>query len=142
MNPNITFKIATPDDLTAITKVGDRLFDQAIKNNRAIEFLSDSRHHLILAYLNNEIVGMASGFHYVHPDKEPELFINEVGVIEEFQNQHIGRNLVKKLVEYGKKLGCTEAWILTNESNSAARKSYIAAGGVESKEKVKMINFK
>jgi ribosomal protein S18 acetylase RimI-like enzyme len=142
MKDNIKYKIASTDDLPAIIKVGDQLFDHEIKTNRANEFLTDPRHHLVLAYFNDKVVGMASGFHYIHPDKEPELFIYEVAVLEEFQNQHIGRTLLKNLVEYSKKLGCVEAWVLTDDSNSAARKSYIAAGGIESKSQTILISFK
>ena len=141
MHNNITFKIASLNDLSAIRKIGDRLFDHPIKNNRATEFLSDPRHHLILAYDDDEIVGMASGFHYVHPDKDPELFINEVAVLEEYRNMHIGRNLVEKICAHGKDLGCREVWVLTDDSNSAAIKAYLAAGGTENSEQIKMINF-
>lgn len=129
MQKDIEIRVATIDDLAAMEKVGDDLFDNPIKRSRAIEFLKDTRHHLILAFKADEIIGMASGFHYVHPDKDPELFMNEVGVIEAFQNQGIGRALVKSLLAHAKKLGCREAWIGTEKSNSAAQKCYIAAGG-------------
>jgi len=129
MKDNIEIRLATIDDLPAMEKVGDALFDNPIKRNRAIEFFNDARHHLVLAYSGNEVVGMASGFHYVHPDKDPELFMNEVGVIESYHNQGIGRELVKFLWKYAKGLGCMEAWIGTEKSNIAAQKCYSAAGG-------------
>ena len=84
---------------------------------------------------------MASGFHYVHPDKDPELFINEVGVIEAYQNQGIGRALVKFLWAHGKRLGCKYAWIGTEKSNVAAQKCYLAAGGSPDDEPFILIEF-
>ena len=141
MNGNIEFRLATLEDLPAMEKVGADLFDHPIKKNRAIEFLQDSRHHLVLAYHKNEVVGMASGFHYVHPDKNPELFINEVGVVEEFQNQGIGRKLVKYLWEYSKKLGCAYAWVGTEKSNVGAQKCYVAAGGKPDDEPFLLFEF-
>ena len=129
MQQDILIQLATMNDLDAIEKVGDKLFDHAIKKERAIEFIEDPRHHLVLAYFDAEVIGMASGFHYVHPDKDPSLFMNEVGVQEAFQNRGIGRSLVKYLWEHAKTLGCKEAWICTDESNVAALKCYREAGG-------------
>ena len=141
MLKNIEIKLATIEDLFAIEQVGDKLFDYAIKLDRAKEFLNDPRHHLVLAYYKGKIIGMASAFHYVHPDKDPALFMNEVGVIEQYQNKGIGRTIVKYLNEHAKKLGCGEVWVATESSNIAARKSFVAAGGVEDKEPIVLINF-
>ena len=69
MDNEIKLKLATLDDLPAMIEVGDLLFDYSIKPDRASEFLNDPRHHLILAYDETDIVGMASGFHYIHPDR-------------------------------------------------------------------------
>ena len=73
---------------------------------------------------------MASGVHYVHPDKAPELWINEVGVAPTHHGQGIGTRLVTTLVQHGATLGCDEAWVLTSPTNEAARRMYVAAGAV------------
>lgn len=132
----IEIKLADLSDLSAIEKVGDKLFDYPIKVDRAKEFFEDSRHHLVLGYLNGEVIGMASAFHYVHPDKDPTLFVNEVSVLEEHQSQGLGRELVRHLCEHGRKIGCNEAWVATESSNLSARKAYVGAGGVEEEESV------
>ena len=141
MKKDIEIRLAHVDDLEAIEKVGDNLFDHPIKRNRAIEFFNDNRHHLILAFAGNDVIGMASGFHYVHPDKDPELFMNEVGVIEAHQNQGIGRNLVRFLWEHAKQLGCKYAWIGTEKSNIAAQKCYVASGGKADDEPFNLYEF-
>lgn len=135
-------RLATISDLPVLEKVGDKLFDFPIIPERAIEFLNDPRHHLCLAFDNEDIIGMASAVHYIHPDKDPQLFVNEVSVLEEFQNKGIGRSLVKYLCEHGSAMGCNEAWVLTEGSNEAAKKTYLAADGTENKEPILMINFK
>ncbi|RKN83191.1 GNAT family N-acetyltransferase [Ulvibacterium marinum] len=142
MEENITIRLATIEDLPALQSVGERLFDYPIKPNRTIEFLKDKRHHLVLAYHRDVVVGMASGLHYVHPDKDPELFVNEVSVLDEFQRRGIGRKLVRFLVEYGKELGCKEAWVATEKSNIAAQKAYLAAGGILEDDPFVLIEFK
>ncbi len=141
MLENIVLKLATIKDLHAMQKAGSTLFDYDVKPNRAKEFLADPRHHLALAYYHDVIIGMASGFHYVHPDKEPALFVNEVSVIEKYQNNQVGRNLVTYLCNHAKQLGCEEAWIATEKSNIPAQKAYLAAGGKEDEESIMLYTF-
>ncbi len=142
MQLDVTYKLADTQDLPALIAVGDKLFDYPVKPESAEEFLGDDRHHLIVAYLQNKVIGMASGLHYVHPDKHPELFINEVSVLDEYQNKGIGRKLVQHLCEHGKTLGCKQAWVGTEVSNHKARKTYAAAGGKEDKEPFILIEFR
>lgn len=141
MEENITIGLATFDDLPALQSVGDRLFDYPIKPNRTMEFMEDKRHHLALAYHGDAVVGTASGFHYVHPDKDPILFVNEVAVLDEYQGNGIGRRLTKFLAGKGREQGCKEAWVLTEKSNIAAQKTYMAAGGIVGQEPVVLIEF-
>ncbi len=141
MLQGVKLKWATEVDIDAMQQAGDTLFDYEVKPERVKEFVNDPRHHIVLAYYNTKIIGFASGFHYVHPDKDPAMFVNEVTVLDVYQNQEIGRQLVKYLIEYSKQLGCTEAWVATEQSNIAARKSYIAAGGIEDKEPIVLLNF-
>ncbi len=138
---SINYKIADISDLDAMIEVGDDIFDEEIIKDRAIEFINDERHHLYLAYLNEDIVGMASAIHYIHPDKEPAMFILEAGVLEEHQNQGIGRTLIKKMVEVGRELECTEIWVATEHSNLPARKAYVAAGATEIEEPSVLLTF-
>lgn len=139
---DIEYKLADTSDLSAMIEAGDNLFDYPIKKKRAIEFLEDSRHHLFLAYDDLKLVGMVSALDYVHPDKDPNLFINEASVLEAYQNQGIGQELVKHMVKYGQDvLGCNEAWVATMQSNIQAQKAYVAAGGITEPEAVVMIEY-
>lgn len=141
MLEGIEIRKATIADLSALEEVGERLFDQPIKRNRAIEFLNDARHHLFVAICNGEIIGMASALHHVHPDKDAALFIDEVGVLEAFQGKGIGSELVRQLSQYGKELGCQVAWVVTEVENRAARKAYVNAGGIENNGRFVLIEF-
>ena len=141
MQNSLIIREATTEDISAMVKVGDDLFDHMIKPHRAKEFLEDPRHHMLLAYDHGKIVGMISAFHYVHPDKDPQLFINEVGVVDAFQNQGIGRDLVRHMCMHGKKLGCTCSWVTTESSNQAAIQAYLAAGGKQDEENIVLIEF-
>lgn len=76
------------------------------------------------------VVGFASGVHYIHPDKPPELWINEVAVAPTHRRRRIGRAVVERLLEVGRALGCVEAWVLTENDNQAALGLYASVGCV------------
>lgn len=134
MEPTVEIRLLGPDDAAVLGQVLDGVFDNAVDMRLADEFLRDSRHHMVVALDGEMVVGMASALHYIHPDKPAELYINEVGVDPSYQNRGIGRRLLKTLFAHGKTLGCTEAWLGTECSNSAARRMYAAVGGEEDQE--------
>lgn len=134
------FRLATPDDAAALARAADGVFDHPIDPALTSEFLSDPRHHLAIAIDDGRIVGMASGVHYIHPDKAPELWVNEVGVAPSFRGRGVGRRVLGVLLDHGRALGCAEAWLLTDDSNAPARRMYAAAGGREPTPQI-MITF-
>ena len=129
MSPII--RLLGPGDASVLDNVAPSVFDNAIDPRWTAEFLSDPRHHLAVAIDEGRVVGMASGVHYVHPDKAPQLFINEIAVAPPYQGQGIGRRLMERILDRGRELGCRLAWLGTEPSNTAARRCYAAAGGVE-----------
>ena len=127
----VVIKLLTSGDASVLDRVAPEVFDNPVDSTLTREFLEDSRHHLAVALDGETVVGMASALHYLHPDKPPELWINEVGVSPVYQNRGIGRELLRALFVHGKTLGCVEAWVGTERANSAARRMYAAAGGEE-----------
>jgi GNAT superfamily N-acetyltransferase len=81
--------------------------------------------------MNDQVVSMASAVHYVHPDKPPEPWVNEVAVVPSYQTRGIGRQLLQALFARGHTPGCSEAWVGTEKDNVAARRLYAAVGGTE-----------
>jgi aminoglycoside 6'-N-acetyltransferase I len=132
MNPIIAIRMLGPMDAPVLSRVAAGVFDNGVDVRWTAEFLADPRHHMAVAILGGQVVGMASGVHYVHPDKPPELWVNEVGVAPSHQGQGIGRQLLEALFAHGRALGCNEAWLGTEENNVAARRLYAAVGGRES----------
>ena len=133
--------MATIDDLAALCTTTADIFDNRVAPENCAEFLNDPRHHLAIALVDGEIVGMASGVHYIHPDKRPEMFINEAGVDPARQGKGIGRKLIAKLCDHAKYLACASAWVLTEPGNTAANKAYAAAGGNRDEESYVMYEF-
>ena len=131
MRAPVIIHMLGPDDSSVLNCVAPDVFDHAIDPRWTAEFLADHRHHMAVARVGGLIVGMASAVHYVHPDKPPELWVNEIGVAPSHQSQGIGKQLMQALFARGRALGCTEAWVGTGESNHAARRLYAAVGGNE-----------
>jgi ribosomal protein S18 acetylase RimI-like enzyme len=131
MNPAPTIRFLGPADAEVLANVAPEVFDNEVNPRWTAEFLADPRHHIAVALAGEQVVGMATAVHYLHPDKAPELWINEVGVAPSFRNQGIGKQLIAMLLSRGRALGCTEAWLGTEESNTAARRLYAAVGGAE-----------
>ncbi len=100
------------------------------------------RHHLAVALDGDVVVGMASAVHYVHPDKPPELWINEVGVAPTHRSAGVGRQLLQALFVRGRECGCREAWVATECANLVARRLYASVGGHEDPEPIAMFTFR
>lgn len=137
-----TIRILGPDDASILDRVAPGVFDNPIDPRWTAEFLADARHHMAVALLGHQVVGMASAVHHVHPDKPPELWVNEVGVAPGYRNRGIGRQLLEALFDRGRALGCRQAWVATEPSNTPARRLYAAAGGKEAAEPFLMIEIR
>src|SRR5438309_12069569 len=116
----IEIRLLQSGDADLLDTVADDVFDYPVEPRWAAEFLADPRHHLAVAIDDGRVVGMASGVHYVHPDKGPELWVNEVGVSAAHRSQGLGRRVLTALLEHGSTLGCIEAWLITTPENAAA----------------------
>jgi aminoglycoside 6'-N-acetyltransferase I len=138
---DILVRVLGPGDAAVLAAVADDVFDGPVDPRWAAEFVADPRHHLAVALADGVVVGMASGVHYVHPDKPPELWVNEVGVAPAYQNRGIGRRLLRALFARGRAVGCATGWVGTAADNAAARRLYRAAGGTEDPEAFVTVTF-
>jgi ribosomal protein S18 acetylase RimI-like enzyme len=139
---SLELRILQPRDVDVLVNVAPGVFDRPLVPQLVTEFLSDSRHHLAVAVDRGVVVGIASGVHYIHPDKPSELWINEVAVAPSHQGKGVGKAVVETLLQHGRSLGCREAWVLTNRSNQAAMRLYATAGGEESSDDEVMFTFR
>ena len=131
MNESAGVRLLGPDDAAVLDNLVTDVFDGPVQPALVQEFLNDSRHHLAVAVLDGQVIGMASGVHYLHPDKPNAFWINEIGVAPAHQTQGIGRALMERLLEHAKALGCGEAWLAVDADNAGARQFYAALGGQE-----------
>lgn len=125
-----TIRLLGAGDDAVLQRVAPEVFDGPVNPEWTAEFLADPRHHLAVALDGELVIGMASAVHYLHPDKAPQLWINEVAVTPTHRGRGIGRLLIEALLDLARTLECTEAWVLTDDaSNRGAHTLYSALGG-------------
>jgi ribosomal protein S18 acetylase RimI-like enzyme len=112
------------------------LFDALPRDEATRRFLSDERHHLLIAYVEGAPAGMVTGVEMTHPDKGTEMFLYELGVADSFRGRGIGQALVSALASLARERGCYGMWVLTDHDNAAALATYRRSGGVPEGEQV------
>ncbi len=127
----IEIRVLRAGDQAVLTNVAPEVFDNPVDPELTAEFLGDPRHHIAVAVDDGLVVGFASGVHYVHPDKSPELFVNEVGVAPTHHRRGLGKAVLHALFEVGRSHKCGVAWVPTDRGNAAAMSLYTSVGGTE-----------
>ncbi|MGH7011123.1 MAG: GNAT family N-acetyltransferase [Caulobacteraceae bacterium] len=130
----IEVRLLSSQDIGVLENVDEEVFDHAVDRGLAAEFLAEPTHSLCVAIDHGLVVGMASAVRYVHPDKKAQLWINEVGVSGRWRNRGVAKKILDALLDHGRKISCTEAWVLTDADNRPARALYRSAGGIESEQ--------
>jgi len=107
---------------------GAELFDDRPDHDVSLKFLNTPGHHLLFAFEDERPVGFASGAELIHPDKGTEMYLNELGVDDQFQGHGIATQLVEAMIDLAKELGCRGMWDVTEPENAAAIATYRRAG--------------
>ncbi|MEE9428333.1 MAG: GNAT family N-acetyltransferase [Paracoccaceae bacterium] len=113
-----------PADLEILLAIPAELFDNPVSRTQAKAFLKNDLHEIVMAFSGDLAVGFASGSILLHPDKEPSMFINEVGVRDEFQRRGIGKKVTQALVDLARDLEMDGVWLGTENDNTAALALY------------------
>jgi len=127
----VEIKVLERGDERILCNVAAKVFDYPIDAKLTREFLDDPRHHIAVAIDDGLVVGFASAIHYVHPDKPPELWINEVALAPTHRQRGLGKALLNALFNVGRACDCAVAWVLTGRGNAAAMALYSSLGGIE-----------
>lgn len=107
------------------------LLDSDAEVDATRRFLADRGHHLLVAYDDDVAVGFVTGVEMTHPDKGTEMFLYELGVDPGEQGKGVGRTLVTALADLAERAGCYGMWVLTDQDNAAAIRTYEVAGATE-----------
>lgn len=137
----IEIRLLHRDEAALLANVAAEVFDHDVQAELAAAFLADPRHHIVVALDDGRVIGFVSAVDYVHPDKPPELWVNEVGVAAGYRGAGIAKRMLGEMLNAGRVLGCRQAWVLTERSNGPAMGLYRAAGGTESGTDLVMLEF-
>ncbi len=107
------------------------LFDNPVDEHQSRAFLNDPLHEIVLAFAGDQAVGMATGTVLLHPDKSPAMFINEVGVRDDWRRRGIGAQVTRELIAVARARGCKGVWLGTETDNLPALGLYRSLGGDE-----------
>jgi ribosomal protein S18 acetylase RimI-like enzyme len=127
----IAIRALGPADHEVLRHVAEDVFDHEVNPDLAREFLEDARHHIVVAIDGGLVIGFVSAVHYVHPDKRPQLWINEVSVAPTHRQRGLAKAMLRVMLDVGRAHQCTEAWVLTDRMNPTAMALYASAGGRE-----------
>tara|TARA_R110002049_G_scaffold20717_13_gene75970 strand:+ start:2099 stop:2545 length:447 start_codon:yes stop_codon:yes gene_type:complete len=130
-NGSVTVQPLNDANSTLLENIAPDVFDNAIDPVQLQAFLDDPRHIMFLAVEEQSVVGMASAVEYFHPDKPPQLWINEVGVTAAHRRRGIGRSLVAALLDVARQRGCVYAWLGTDSDNVAGQACFDSVPGGE-----------
>lgn len=132
MPEKVHIRRLTEDDAQLV--ISSDAFDDPVIPDQAQAFLADDRHEIVAAIYVEQIIGFASAIVHLHPDKNPEFFISEVGVNKEYRRKGLGFRLVSHLLGLARERGCQCAWVSTEGDNLPARALYHKLNARETKE--------
>lgn len=127
----ISLKRMQAGDEPAFGRLAPEVFDDAIDPLRLAAYLGTPGHLMILAFEGDLVVGQCAGVIHHHPDKPTELYVDELGTASTHRRQGIGRRLLDAMFDWGRELGCAEAWLGTELDNDAANALYRRVPPVE-----------
>jgi aminoglycoside 6'-N-acetyltransferase I len=129
MKSTVEIKVLSASCTHHLQHIAPDVFDDDIIPEQLDAFLEDPRHLMFLAVDDGQVIGMASAFEYLHPDKTPQLFINEVGVAPTHRRRGVGRRLVESLIACAKDRGCDYAWLGTDADNVSGNACFASVPG-------------
>jgi ribosomal protein S18 acetylase RimI-like enzyme len=107
----------------------DEAFDATVERDLAARYLADERHHLVVAYVDDQPAGVVTSTEILRPDKPPELFLNELVVIPAFRRRGVAGALLAETKRLAADRGCIAIWVLAEEDNEGGIATYTGAGG-------------
>jgi aminoglycoside 6'-N-acetyltransferase I len=117
-----------PAAATLLERVAEDVFDETIDPARLAAYVAEPGHLMVVAACGGEVVGQARGMVHRHPDQPTELYIDNLGVTPARRREGLATRMLDELIDWGRSLGCEEAWVGTEIDNEAARELYEGRG--------------
>jgi ribosomal protein S18 acetylase RimI-like enzyme len=110
----------------ALVEAASDLFDHPIIPDQLQGFLASERDFLWFAFDGEAAIGFASATSILHPDSQPVLFLNEIGVADKAQRSGVGRSLMQAVLAFAQSRGWQSTWVLAELGDDRAQGFYRA----------------
>jgi ribosomal protein S18 acetylase RimI-like enzyme len=120
----IELKRMQPGDELEFSEIAPEVFDHPIHPAHLETYLLEPGHLMILAFDDDLVVGQCAAVIHRHPDQVAELYVDEVGTASTHRHQGIATRMVEAMFNWGRELGCREAWLGTELDNIEANGLY------------------
>ena len=107
-----------------LDRVADDVFNDAIDPQRLDAYLAFPGSMLIVAVDGDLVVGQVKAAVHMHPDKAPDLYVDEVSVAPTHRRRGIARMMLDETERWARERGCADIWLAANPDNVAARSLY------------------
>ena len=119
-----TLKRLSAGDAPVFAAIAPEVFDEPVTPSRLDAYLNTPGHIMVLALDGDLVVGQCAAVLHRHPDKPPELYVDEVGTASTHRRQGIARAMLDEMFRWGREFGCEEAWLGTELDNDPANALY------------------
>lgn len=117
-------------DLDLVLRMNKDFRSDFIFEENARQFLSNSMNWIFACIQDKRIIGFAYGYELNRLDNKGNmLYIHEVGVLPQYQQQGIGLQMLSNIKDTCKLTGICRFFLFTQKHNIAACKLYEKAGG-------------
>ncbi len=118
-----------PEYISGINNLLSQLTSSPKEMNETLlrTIIETDRTHLFLAFIGNQMVGMATLAAYVIPTGT-KAWVEDVVVDNNFRGRHIGKKLVNHVVEYCKKYHPCSLMLTSRPMRVAANRLYSSVG--------------
>nr|WP_281501163.1 GNAT family N-acetyltransferase [Erythrobacter sp. F6033] len=113
-----------------MNQVADGVFDEDIKPERLERYLSNPLNWMVVAVFDEVVVGQCMSVVHHHPDKEAELYLDEIGTGDDWRRRGIAKTLMKEVTKRADAEGIDEIWLGTEPDNIPAMGLYEGTGAV------------
>ncbi len=128
---SFTTRRIRPGDEAVFERIAPDVFDEAVDAQLLHDYLRAPGHLMVLALDGDLVVGQCAAVVHRHPDKATELYVDEVGTASTHRRMGIARAMLETMFQWGRELGCAEAWLGTELDNEAANALYRGVAPIE-----------
>ncbi|MEP5938796.1 MAG: GNAT family N-acetyltransferase [Erythrobacter sp.] len=113
-----------------LDNVMDGVFDEPIRADRLKRYLANPLYWMVLAVEEGQVIGQCMSVVHHHPDKETELYLDEIGTGDDARRRGVAQSLMHAVFQRADDEGIEEIWLGTEPDNVAARGLYDKSSAV------------